>query len=81
MEIHYKVADINFNNNTIFITIDDIPYNFLLEEVSSKLKDASEMERQFLKVSPSGYGIHWPLIDEDLSIESLLHKITIRPRP
>ena len=24
------------------------------------------------KVSPSGYGIHWPLIDEDLSFNGLI---------
>nr|WP_253276482.1 DUF2442 domain-containing protein [Synechococcus sp. PCC 6312] len=24
------------------------------------------------QVSPAGYGIHWPLIDEDLSINGLL---------
>jgi len=24
------------------------------------------------EISPSGYGIYWPLIDEDLSIDGLL---------
>lgn len=43
-----------------------------LEQVSSKLADANEMQRLFYKISPSGYGIHWPLIDEDLSVEQLL---------
>jgi hypothetical protein len=43
-----------------------------LDKVSSKLTAASEMQRQFFKISPSGYGIHWPLIDEDLSVDALL---------
>jgi hypothetical protein len=43
-----------------------------LEQVSSKLTAANEMQRLFYKISPSGYGIHWPLIDEDLSVEQLL---------
>jgi hypothetical protein len=43
-----------------------------LKVVSSKLLDASEGERNLYRISPSGYGIHWPLIDEDLSIEKLL---------
>jgi hypothetical protein len=30
------------------------------------------MERQIFSVSPSGYGIHWPLIDEDLAIEQII---------
>jgi hypothetical protein len=28
--------------------------------------------RAAYEVSPSGYGIHWPLVDEDLSIDGLL---------
>jgi hypothetical protein len=43
-----------------------------LKFVSSKLLVASETERNLYKFSPSGYGIHWPLIDEDLSVEKLL---------
>lgn len=44
-----------------------------LKVVSSKLLDASEGQRNLYWISPSGYGIHWPLIDEDLSIEKLLN--------
>jgi hypothetical protein len=36
------------------------------------LANASETERKKYEISPSGYGIHWPLIDEDLSIDGLL---------
>jgi hypothetical protein len=43
-----------------------------LKFVSSKLLVASETERDLYKFSHSGYGIHWPLIDEDLSVEKLL---------
>lgn len=43
-----------------------------LNDISPKLKAANEFQRQFFKVSPSGYGIHWPLIDEDLSVDALI---------
>jgi hypothetical protein len=43
-----------------------------LDRISSKLKAANDFQRQFFKVSPSGYGILWPLIDEDLSVEALI---------
>lgn len=43
-----------------------------LKIASSKLLNASEGERNLYRISLSGYGIHWPLIDEDLSIEKLL---------
>ena len=28
-------------------------------------------EKNQFEIAPSGYGIHWPLIDEDLSIDGL----------
>ncbi|MBW2657327.1 MAG: DUF2442 domain-containing protein, partial [Deltaproteobacteria bacterium] len=33
---------------------------------------ASEEERNNFEISLSGYGIHWPLLDEDISIDGLL---------
>lgn len=43
-----------------------------LEKCSKRLASATEKERLSVELSPGGYGIHWPLIDEDLSINSLL---------
>lgn len=39
---------------------------------SKKLASATEQERLNAELSPGGYGIHWPLIDEDLSVNGLL---------
>jgi hypothetical protein len=36
------------------------------------LAQASDAELKHFEISPSGYGIHWPLIDEDISIDGLL---------
>lgn len=44
------------------------------EKCSSRLAAASEQERLVAELSPGGYGIHWPLIDEDLSVNGLLKK-------
>jgi uncharacterized protein DUF2442 len=38
------------------------------EKCSERLARASVAERGRAILSPSGYGIHWPLIDEDLAI-------------
>ncbi|MDO9263569.1 MAG: DUF2442 domain-containing protein [Desulfosalsimonadaceae bacterium] len=48
---------------------------FNLKEVSPLLEKATEIERKTFEVSPSGYGIHWPLLDEDISIDGLLGNI------
>jgi hypothetical protein len=42
------------------------------EECSERLAHASPAERNRAELSPSGYGIHWPLIDEDLAVGPLL---------
>jgi hypothetical protein len=42
------------------------------EKCSEKLASATEQERLNAELSPGGYGIHWPLIDEDLSVNGLL---------
>jgi hypothetical protein len=36
------------------------------------LASASEEELHNYEISPGGYGIHWPLVDEDISIDGLL---------
>jgi hypothetical protein len=43
-----------------------------LSDVSQKLAKATQTEREDFKISPSGYGIHWRMLDEDLSINGLL---------
>lgn len=42
------------------------------ERCSERLASASLIERSRAELSPSGYGIHWPLIDEDLAVGPLL---------
>jgi hypothetical protein len=42
------------------------------EQCSDRLASASPLERSRAELSASGYGIHWPLIDEDLAVGPLL---------
>ena len=42
------------------------------QDCSPLLEKATFAERAHWELSPSGYGIHWPLIDEDLSIGGLV---------
>ena len=66
------IQDIIFDYNTIQLSIDGRHIKISLDKISSKLKEANDLQRNFYKISPSGYGIHWPLIDEDLSIDALI---------
>jgi len=68
----HNISDISFGNNTMSLVIDSKTINLPLDKVSKKLLDATELQRSLFQISPSGYGIHWPLIDEDLSIDAIL---------
>ena len=37
------------------------------------LSNANEDQRRNFKISPGGYGIHWPDLDEDISIKSFIN--------
>jgi len=68
----HNVQSITFNQSHLILSVDGENYDFPLSEISQKLAQASEKERTAYQISSSGYGIHWPLIDEDLSIDGLL---------
>ena len=68
----HNISDITFGQNTISLSVDGKTIELPLDKVSKKLKAATELQRKFYKISPSGYGIHWPLIDEDLSVDAIL---------
>jgi hypothetical protein len=42
------------------------------ENCSPKLAAATPQQRAEAELSPGGYGIHWPAIDEDLAVGTLI---------
>jgi len=74
MEKAYNIKQITFENDFIILMFDNQVVRLKLSDVSQKLANASITEREDFKISPSGYGIHWRLLDEDLSINGLLNR-------
>lgn len=72
MEKAYNIENIKFTADHMLITVDGQTFKLLLSDVSKKLAKANEQEKRDYKISPSGYGIHWKLLDEDLSVNGLL---------
>ena len=72
MVVTHNIQEVFFEQNLICLIIDGKSIKIPLKKVSKKLEAANEIQRNFFTISPSGYGIHWPLIDEDLSIGFLL---------
>lgn len=73
MKRHHEIGAIAFSDDIMSIEIDGTMHTFKLSDISRNLARASQVERERYEVSPSGYGIHWPLIDEDLSVDGLLN--------
>jgi len=63
---------IKTTESALVIEFEDRDAQIPWAKCSSKLAAASANQRQHAELSPGGYGIHWPLIDEDLSIAGLL---------
>ena len=72
MNSYHNVERVDFKKNNLLLTVDGKNYQFELSKYSQRLLRASEEQRKEYEISPSGYGIHWPMIDEDLSIDGLL---------
>jgi len=72
MKKSHDISNIRFEENFLLLKIDGKENRFELKQISPVLERASERERNMFEISPSGYGIHWPLLDEDISIDGLL---------
>ncbi len=72
MKKNHQVTEVHFEGDFMTLTIDGKKKTFKLNDISPALQNASEQEKNLFEISPSGCGIHWPLLDEDLSIDGLL---------
>jgi hypothetical protein len=68
-----KISSVKLEGDLIIISTGQHTYKWNISEISKKLSKASESEKNNFRISPSGYGIHWPQIDEDLSLSGLLN--------
>lgn len=68
----HQVRKITFSNSNMTLIVDGISYTIDLKIVSPKLAKANSVLKNDFTISPSGYGIHWKMLDEDLSIDGLI---------
>jgi hypothetical protein len=66
------ITGVSFADNMLEVCLSDGREIRVLLEWFSKLRDASPEKRQHWRLIGKGIGIHWPDIDEDLSLEGLL---------
>ena len=80
MKAYHEIKNLHFSGEYMILTIDGDEKKFRIKEISPALERASQDERNAYEISPSGYGIHWPLIDENLSIDGLLGIVHTKER-
>ena len=74
MKCMHDITDVEFAGGRMTLQVDGAAVSVALAEVSPVLAKAKKVERETYTVSASGYGIHWPMVDEDLSVDGLLRK-------
>ena len=72
IEIHPRASAVSVDNENLNVQLDDgrtvsVPLSWF-----PRLLKASADQRQNFKLVGRGEGIHWPEIDEDLSVAGLL---------
>ena len=70
----HNVQSIDGDEIYLYLTVDGKSYRIRWEDCSASLANANMAQRRRFEVAPSGYGIHWPEIDEDLAITPLLRQ-------
>jgi len=65
-------TSIETTDDELVIRLADREVRIRWERCSPILAAATADERRRAELSPGGYGIHWPLLDEDLSVGGLI---------
>jgi len=68
----HDVKSLEFRGEALILHVDQQSFEIPISRVSARLVQASDAARKFYRVSPGGYGIHWPEVDEDLTVDGLI---------
>ena len=78
MKKYHDVRNVRFERHYLLLKVDGKDFRIDLRQYSKKFVAANERTKMNFEVSPSGYGIHWPDLDEDLSIDGMIRTTKVR---
>ena len=78
MKKYHHVTNIRFEKHFLLLRVDGRDHRIDLRQQSKKLAAADGSAKMKFEVSPSGYGIHWPELDEDLSIDGMIKAAKVK---
>jgi len=79
-EVSERISDVEVSEEEITFELTDGRVVSVPLSWSWRLEEATPEERKNFEISPSGYSVHWPDVDEDLSARGALRG-TPAPRP
>lgn len=68
----HDVQHVSFSGTIMELRVDGKVYRIDIADQSERLRNATQQQREHFEISAAGYGIHWPDVDEDLSIDGLI---------
>ena len=72
MDKAHSIQHVSFAGTIMQLRVDGKDYQIDIAGESERLRNATQKQREHFEISPAGYGIHWPDVDEDLSIDALI---------
>ncbi len=75
-----RVQDVRVTKDEIIARLTDGRVISVPLAWSWRLSEATPTQRANFRLIGSGHGVHWPDVDEDISVEGMLHGIPA-PRP
>jgi len=72
MDKVHDIQQVAFSGTILHLRVDGKHYQIDIAGESERLRNATQKQREHFEISPAGYGIHWPEVDEDLSIDGLI---------
>ena len=79
MDKAHDVRNVSVTGRLLRLDVDGESYEVDLVKQSHRLARATQRQRERVEVSPSGYGLHWPEVDEDLAVDGLIGVRHSRP--
>ena len=68
----HDVSELALSGCRLHFVVDGRSQDVDLAPHSSRLAQATQAQRNHVEITPSGYGLHWPELDEELSIDGLI---------
>jgi hypothetical protein len=80
MDKAHEIKNVSLSGTMLTLCVDGKEYQVDIASQSARLARATQTQREHFELSQARYGIHWPDVDEDLSIDGLIGAKHVHPK-